>query len=458
MKTIFYDLETTDLNTVGQILNYAFVEIDEHWNFRSCFRGTIKLSPLQLPNPHAICATQTDVIEHNRAADLTESDAMAQIQKYLSNIIEWEDTRLVGYNSNRFDLPYLRTSMIRNGLNPYFGGSVKYGDLLHVVKRLCCDNPEFVEKLEKKENGKPSLKLESVARAFGLLTEEQKHESLADVMLTIELAKHIHKNYGIDVREYSSYEVGKNNFDVVRVFPFTDNEGNKIDDDSCYMVLLEQNKTQALWINLKKFEDGGEKDAVFWYNKNTSPLFVREYIKNDSYRKRAEVARQSLCHINLSNFFGPKNCDVEQFIFMMPISDIGFLYEAVWMKDLTNLKRSKSKFASQLYLRHLANNSDIDSDDSANKESVVRLIKEQALYRYGGKLKLSKDNFEATYQPGQYDENFHPTYNELLSQIEELSKNDKNAHVMGQLKKYYESSIITKIVGHELKNILRNKS
>lgn len=458
MKTIFYDLETTDLNSVGQILNYAFIEIDESWNIRSCFRGTIKLSRLQLPNPGAICATQTDVIAHNKSADLPECEAMAKIQKYISDIVEWEDTRLVGYNSNRFDLPYLRTGMIRNGLNPYFGGSVKYGDLMLVIKRLCCDNPQFVEKLEKKDNGKPSLKLESVARAFGLLKEEQKHESLSDVLLTIEVAKYIHTNYGIDVREYSSYEVGKNNFDAVRVFPYTDSEGKTIDDDSCYMVLLEQNKTQALWINLKKFEEGKGKDAVSWYNKNTSSLFVREYVKDESYRKRAEEARRSLSHVTLANFFEPKNCDVEQFIFMMPISDIGFLYEAIWINDLTNLKRSKSKYASQLYLRYLANHSDVESADAQNKDYILKLIREQALYRYGGKLKIGKDNLAAKYEPGVYDDNFHPTYNELLSQIDELGKNEKNMHVMNQLKKYYESSLITSLVGNELKSIVRAKS
>lgn len=458
MKTIFYDLETTDLNPVGQILNYAFVEIDENWNFRSCLRGTIKLSCLELPNPSAICATQTDVMAHNASADLPECKAMARIQKYISDIVEWQDTRLVGFNSNKFDLPYLRTSMIRNGLNPYFGGSVKYGDLLHVVRRLCCDNPAFVEKLEKKENGKPSLKLESIARSFGLLVEEQKHESLSDVMLTIEVAKYIHENYKIDVREYYSYEVVKNGFDAVRVFPYTDSEGKAVDDDSCYMVLLEQNKTQSLWINLKKFEDGKGKDAVSWYNKNTSALYVREYVKDESYRKRAEAARRSLSHITLANFFEPKNCDVEQFIFMMPISEIGFLYEAIWMKDLTNLKRSKSKYASQLYLRHVAKNSDIDSVDGNNREHILGLIKEHALYRYGGKLKTGRDNQEAKYKEGVFDENFHSTYNELLSQIDELAKNEKNSHVMAQLKRYYENSIIAKVAGEDLKHIIRNKS
>lgn len=447
MKTIFFDLETTDLSPVGQILNYAFVEIDKDWNLCSMLRGSITLSRTQLPNPYAICATQTAVFEHNKTADASEPVAMAKIQKYLSEIVEWEDTRLVGYNSNKFDVPYLRTSMIRNGLNPYFGGSIKYGDLLHVVKRLACDNPNFTEKLIKNEKGRPSLKLESVAKSLGLLTEEQKHESLSDVMLTIKLAKHIHENYGIDVRTYCSYEAGRKNFDAVQVFPFVDEKGEPVADEYCCYALLEQNKTQALWINLKKFEDGLGRDAVFWYNKNTSPMFVKKFVTDDSVATRAEAARAALADVSLSNFFGPKNCDIEQFIFMLPISEIGALYEAVWMKDLTNLKRMKSKYGSQLYLRHLSN--ELPPEDAESH------LKEYALYRYGGKMKLSKDNFESQYEPGILSDDFHPTYNELLSQIETLAADKKNEHVMKQLKLYYEQSAINSVAGPELQKIKR---
>lgn len=451
MKTIFFDLETTDLNTVGQILNYAFVEIDESWNLRSCLRGTIKVSRLQLPNPYAICANRVDIIEHNKTADATEPVALSKIQKYISDIVEWDDVRLVGYNSNKFDVPYLRTSMIRNGLNPYFCGTIKYGDVIHVVRKLANENPEFYEKLIKKENGEPSFKLESVAKSFDLLSKEQDHESLSDVMLTIKVAQHLADNFGVDVRNYSSYEVdSKKQFDVVQVYPFRDQTGALVSDDHCNMCLLEENKTQALWINIKKFEEGAGRDAVYWYNKNTSSLTVKSYIKDDVLAQRAAKARQGLSDVTLANFFPPKNCDVEQFIFMMSISDIGPLYEAIWMKDLTNLKRSKSKYASQLYLRHLSNESDVDSMESQ--------IKEYALYRYGGKLKLSKEHFDSKYEPGVYSEDFHPTYNELVEQIDLLAKDEKNAHLMKQLREFYDSSVISTLAGAELKSIKRTKN
>ncbi|NBV29774.1 NAD(P)-dependent oxidoreductase [bacterium] len=262
-------------------------------------------------------------------------------------------------------------------------------------------------------------------------------------------AEHIHKNYGIDVRTYSSYEIGKNNFDVVKVFPFVDQNNQKISDEYCYMALLEQNKTQALWINLKKFEDGLGKKAISWYNKNTSPFFVEKVIRGDDHKKRAATARVGLSDINIENFWPDKNCDIEQFVYMMPIGHITSLYDAIWRKDLFLIKETKSKFASQLYLRFLMNNADVDQ--------VENQIKEYAKYRYGGKLKTDKENFDAKYQEGVYSESFHTTYNELLAQIDELSKKPENAHLMKQLKKFYDSSIITSLAEDDLSVINRVK-
>lgn len=452
MHSIFFDLETTDLNPIGQILNYAFLEVAEDWSIQSKLTGKIKISRLQLPNPKSILASQTDVILHNEQAEDPEHIALAKIQKYIQDIVEWKETRLIGFNSNKFDVPFLRTSMIRNGLNPYFGGSIKYGDVLHVVKRLLCDSEQFSNSLLKYESGKHITKLESVAKAFNLLSndQKQKHESLEDAELTIKLAKFLAENFDIDVRSYSSYELNKKNADVVEVFPFYDETGNKVSEEYCKMALLEQNKTQSLWINLKKFEQGLDKQAVSWYNKNTSSFFVKKVLTSDSDKRAAEIAKKSLSHVNLQNFWPEKNCDIEQFIFMMPINGISGLYDAVWKNDLFLIKETQSKFASQLYLRFLANTLDINQ--------VEQQIKKYSLYRYGGKLKLDKSDFESEYKAEVYNESFHPTYNELLSEIDNLSKDDNNKYLMSQLKKFYDQSTISSIAGNELKQIFRRKT
>lgn len=453
MKSIFFDLETTDLNFIGQILNYAFVEVNEDWSIESKLTGTIKISRLQLPNPYAILATGIDVLEHNNSATDLEHIALVKIQKYLQGIIEKQPTRLIGYNSNNFDVPFLRTSMIRNGLNPYFGGSVKYGDLIHAVKRVSSENDEFISLLDKREDGKPSYRLESVTKSLGLLdrNKKQDHESLSDVLLTIELAKHLSKNYDLDIRTYDSYEaklIG-NKCKLVKVYPRIERDNTKTLDEYCYYALLEQNKTQALWINLKKFEDGMGKESVSWYNKNTSPFFIQETITDENQKLRAIKARESLSNITLENFWPDKNCDVEQFIYMLPINEISALYDAIWRKDLYMIKERQSKYASQLYLRFLCNNKDIDVVESQ--------IKNYALYRYGGRLKLDKENFDIEYQEGVYSNSFHPTYKELIDEIDKLSQIQENYKLMTSLKQFYTKSVISTICGKELLKIHREK-
>lgn len=448
MKTVFYDLETSDFNPVGQILNFAFVEVDENWNMRSCLRDKIKISRLELPSPDAIAANKIDVIQHQAEATETEASAMNKIHTYLSGIIESDDTRLVGFNSSRFDLHYLRTSMIRNGLNPYFGGSVKYGDVFQVVKRLACDNQDFISKMSKHDSGMLNLSLEGVSRSLGLLKEGQiqDHESLSDVLLTIELAKVLAAEYSIDVRTYSSYEVpsGKK-FDAIRTFHFSDESKTRYGDEYTTLALLSQNKTQSLWINLKMFEEGRGDKSVFGYNKSSAFLFVKELVVDDAVRELANRARQELSHIDFSNFYTEKSCDVEQFIYMLPMSEISGLFGAIWRRDLYLMKKTKDKFASQLYLRYLCKN--------AKLESVHRHVKEYALYRYGGKLKINKDNPDSVAVDGVYSPDFHVTYKELLGRLDSLSQKEELRSLMVSLRKFYEEGDMFKVAGEQLMNL-----
>ena len=73
------------------------------------------------------------------------------------------------------------------------------------------------------------------------------------------------------------------------------------------------------------------------------------------------------------------------------------------------------------------------------------------MYRYGGKLKLGKDHLVDQYD-NPYE--FYPTYTALLKQIDELAANPKNAHIMNQLKLFYQKSVIATIAGKELMEIV----
>ena len=147
MKSIFFDLETSDKNPIRQILNYSFILVDDDFSIVSELSGLIQLSRLQLPAPEAILANRIDVTQHQKLAIDTEREAMAKIQSFIEHCIELhagnEKLPIIGYNSARFDIPYLRTSLIRNGINPYFSGKIIIRDLLFASRKLAASDVRF---------------------------------------------------------------------------------------------------------------------------------------------------------------------------------------------------------------------------------------------------------------------------------------------------------------------------
>lgn len=438
MITIFFDLETSDINFTGQILNYAFVEVDSEWNMRSCLRDKVKISPLQLPTPEAILANKIDVLEHQKEAKDNELQAMRRIYNYLQSFTEHDTVRLIGYNSNSFDVHYLRTSFIRNGLNPYFGGQLSYGDVFHVVTKLSVSNESFLSILPKKESGKPSTSLESVGKSLKLLDESavQEHESMSDALLTIELAKALLNDYAIDVRTYNSYEITKRytDFDAVEVYPYFDDSGKLVSDDNCILTVHAHNKNTTLWINLKKFEDVPDRSCMLWRNKNTSPFFVKRYIKDADIRHKCDDARDKLSDVTIDNFWPEKYCDIEQSIYSLPINEIKSLTQAIHDRDLYLLKENKNKHANVLYLRFLCSN--VDS------EEVSSIATKYILHRYGGKMRIDKS---ASTDGAVY----HPTYKELLSRIDKYSEGDSES-LMRSLREFYTNSKVAKVFAENL--------
>ena len=433
MVTIFFDLETSDLNPIGQILNYAFVEVDSNFNIKSTLRDKVKISPLQLPTPEAILANKIDVLEHQKEATDNELQAMRRIYNYLQSFTEHDAVRLIGYNSNSFDIHYLRTSLIRNGFNPYFGGNLSYGDVFHIVTKLSVSNEAFLNILPKKESGKPSTSLENVCRSLKLLDESsvQDHESMSDALLTIELAKMLLSDYAIDVRTYSSYEITKRytDFDAIEVYPYFDDLGNLVSDDNCILTLHAHNRNTTLWTNLKKFEYAPNRSCMLWRNKNTSPLFVKRYIKDDDIRLKCDAARETLSEITIDNYWPEKYCDLEQSIYILPINEIKSLTQAIHEKDLYLLKENKNKHANVLYLRFLCNN--------VESEEINKIASKYVDNRYLGKMRLDKG-------ASTDDAVYHPTYEEFLEKVEKYCVD--NNKLMLNLKQFYMNSKVAKIL------------
>ncbi|HEY0063286.1 MAG TPA: exodeoxyribonuclease I [Telluria sp.] len=96
----------------------------------------------------------------------------------------------VGYNTIRFDDEVTRFLFWRNLIDPYareWQNNCGRWDLLDVVRMTYALRPEGME-WPLREDGKPSFKLEHLARANGLV-HEAAHDALSDVRATIALAR-----------------------------------------------------------------------------------------------------------------------------------------------------------------------------------------------------------------------------------------------------------------------------
>lgn len=467
MTCVFYDLETTDLSTVGQIINFAFVLTDNNYNVTDEFCGKIKLGKTQLPNPYAILANRVDVLELQAAKDTyTEKEAMDEIYSFLTEAYETsrQGFSMIGYNNVRFDLLYLRTCLTRNGLNPYIGGKyTNHRDVLHACQKVACIDPVFKQKFLTADS-KVSLKLERVAQKTGLLVGKQSHESRDDVYLTIELAKWIRNTYALDVHSYDSYEVKnyENNGTVIQKIHPSDQKYHDNEDEnpanSGRMTLLEKNERYSLWIDLDKWKAGEGKKSISWYNKKTSPFFVPEAsaarLISDISPEEVEQAKKDLSQYNLANFFDDKNCDVEAHIYRLDLykSDGTRPFDNFCYAIKTNSpKELLDKHSANLYIRYVINNS----------KDWEKFIKPYALYRYGGRMKTNRFDCVSKYQEGVYNEDFHPTWNEMVEQLNNMiseSKSDDDTKLLTSLKTYYFQSEIYRSAGNELDQINRQKA
>ncbi len=96
----------------------------------------------------------------------------------------------VGYNTIRFDDEITRFMFWRNLIDPYareWQNQCGRWDLLDVVRMTYALRPEGIA-WPLREDGKPSFKLEHLAKANGLL-HEAAHDALSDVRATIALAR-----------------------------------------------------------------------------------------------------------------------------------------------------------------------------------------------------------------------------------------------------------------------------
>jgi len=433
----------------GQILNYAFVAVDNDYKIIDQCKGDIKISPIQLPAPAAILANGIDVAEHQKKAALTEPHALASIAEFLTQMITREKgpITLVGFNSSKFDLPYLRTSFIRNGINPYFGGKIIYRDILALARYLSCTAENFPRIAAKESDrlGRLSLRLESLAQHFGLIEGQQLHSSYEDTLLTISLARKLLEGWNIDVRTFEAYQGDtlQTQPRTGRVFEMIEPQYDLLAKDistSIPVTLLDQNHRYALWVNLEDYKNNKGRRSVIWATKGTNSFFTKgvEY-KEGEYLDVAQRALGEFGKINIYNFFTKSSCDIEHDIYRLDMEDIGVLYKAIWEDNQQELKSLESRDAVVLFKRFQLANASLEAQRTKPYQDM---FKKYVRYRYGGEMNLDKFKPEDG-SPGT----FHPTFGGMLTELESLmAQNPSRIKALKALKNFYLSSPIVELI------------
>jgi len=501
---IFYDLETSDKSPIGQILNYSFIAVDKNLSPVAECSGDIRFTRLQLPSPEAILKNRVHVTKHQASVSITEREAMASIAQFIAAQIKsfQSDSSVapqgtkqklvfIGYNSSKFDLPFLRTSWIRNGMNPYFGGNLLYKDLLLGVRKLSISHPEFprfaAEGPPRRrpdgevETPRLSLSLETITHALRLLEGAQSHHSRDDVLLTIKLAKTLQEKFGLDILTYEPFEAGpwlkaptpgrifwmfSPNYSLAQ-----DEVEKKGTSERTPLALLEANYRYALFINLERFARGEGRRSIQWFNQAGGALYFggaaeeRESIVSAegdhmALGALAAKAREELKGITLGNFFSTSTCDIEQDIYRLDMARIGALEKALWGGDTKPLSELKDREAKIVYLRALlaqyrwetgALPNPPESATSQQDARMAGMLRDYALHRYGGKLQLTK-----SLEGVAVDDAFHASLAQLYARLNACEAEAKtrgaatDLELLQAVREFYEQSEIVQLAGDKL--------
>lgn len=182
----FYDLETTGADTrSSRIMQFAGQRTDMDLNpVGEPDNILVKLSDDILPDPRA-------VLVHKITPQQAQADGITELElfRYLIKEVFTENTIVCGFNNIRFDDELMRFGLWRNFLDPYewaYKDGRSRWDVIDLARMTRALRPDGIE--WPIVNGKPTNKLEELAKANGLL-HENAHDALSDVLATIELAK-----------------------------------------------------------------------------------------------------------------------------------------------------------------------------------------------------------------------------------------------------------------------------
>lgn len=445
MVSVFYDLETSSLNNTGQIINYCFSVVDDDWREIKRLSGLVRLSCLQIPDPGAVEATKLHVYDHQAAAVDSEFEAATKIHQFLNwaRGLTKAQPKLIGFNSAQFDLEYLRVTFVRNGLQPY--GFYEPQDFLLAVQYLYATNDKFralVPLVEKDGKSKISLKLEHVSRSLGLLSGRQLHESSFDVELLIKLAKYCAENFDLDIRKFSPYglrDCQSLKPPIARTAEFSRQNGSPIKNS--WKLFLDVEGNSALWVDLLKFKDSRQSReealaSVRRYKMQGNLIWVVSGEKPPAdILELAAEAKKLLGRVTSEQLFGKSDCYIEEFIYRISGGDMDKVRDSI-----ASFPRLPEDLNSDI--KTLAKRYWLENTGKRDTAEYCAAFERYCRFRYGGKMQIRNSTKGKALEP----KDFHPTFDQLVTEAKELRKSSDTPEIFDELLKFYSESDVGKVM------------
>jgi len=446
---IFYDFETSSKELLGQILTFSFIVTDKKFNIKKEFSGKIKLNRTQLPEMDALLTNRIDILQH-QTESMPEPEASSRIYSFLTEQIrDYGYIPLVGFNSNSFDLSFLRNLLIRYGHNPYFDGKLTNLDILFFAQHLAFQNIDsFPWHLYTKPEGLSyySFKLEQLANAFQLLDRPQTHDAREDVLLLIELTKtlsHQFKSSLSDFKPVQLLSTPNKTPDFImakqRVSDYPD-DAQKEPRKFKYMYWLKvlETKKDFIVLDLQKYQDKPIIDCLRYINPNKHFFVLEPFTETETNRFGDKIEQAVddpfLSDLTTEKYFEliKKDWDIEYQIHELGFQRIDQLkeyvsqllqtperYDELLRLLLKNQKEPKDKYLIQLFNRVYLNFHPNPKPEYLKKYLTPRYITGEIL----------KDRQQFTSLDTQWDQ--------LNQKLDSLDPAHLNYSILSSLKSYF---------------------
>lgn len=187
MALVFYDTETTGLNTAyDQILQFAAVRTDHELNPLDRFEVECRLQSHIIPSPKALLLNGVTAA---RLYDTSLPSHYEMICAVRAKLTEWSPANFVGFNSIAFDEHLLRQAFYQSLHPPYLTnrpGNAR-SDVMRMLHAASVLAPGSLV-IPIGDNGRPTFRLGMVAEANGF-KGDRAHDAMADVETTLFLAR-----------------------------------------------------------------------------------------------------------------------------------------------------------------------------------------------------------------------------------------------------------------------------